>query len=135
MPRPPIAKSYGDLVSNKGQQYIQRRVSRSSAECRFVRTVDPLAHFHGEVIVLANVCHDNVTVGLYAQVCLLNFVAIVFFCTTAVILLANWGELYESYSTVAWDLWQCKQTSSLGYAFRLGLFTAINPWHRAITIT
>ena len=78
MPRPPIAKSDSDLVSNKGQQYIRRRVSRSSAECKFVRTVDPLAHFHGEVVVLASACHDNVTVGLCVQACLLNFVAIVF---------------------------------------------------------
>ena len=28
-----------------------------------------------------------------------------------------------------------KQTLSSGYALRLGLFTAINPWHCAITIT
>ena len=45
-----------------------------------VRTVDPLAHSHGEVVVRASTCHDSVMVGLFAQVCLLNFVAIVFSC-------------------------------------------------------
>ena len=59
-------------------------------------------------------CHDSVTVGLCAQVCLLNSVAIVF-RDTAVILLANLGELYKSSCTVAYDLWQCKQASSSGY--------------------
>ena len=105
MPWPAIVKSDGDIVSYKGQQYIQRRVSRYSVERRLVRTVSPLAHSHGEVVVLASTCHDSVMVGLCAQVCLLNFVALVFLAT-AVILLANQGELYKSYSTVAWDLWQ-----------------------------
>ena len=49
-------------------------------ECKLVRTVGPLAHSHAEVVVLAIACHDSVTVGLFAQVCLLNFVAIVFSC-------------------------------------------------------
>ena len=69
MPRPVIAKSDGDLNSKKGQQYIQRQVSRSSVEHRLVRTVGPLAHSHGEVIVLASACHDSVTVSLCAQAC------------------------------------------------------------------
>ena len=36
---------------------------------------------------------------------------------------------------VARDLWQHKQTLSLGFALGLGSFTAINPWPRAMTIT
>ena len=68
---------------------------------RLVRTVSPLAHSRAEVVV-AGICHDSVIL-----------VAIVF-CATAVILLTNRGELYKSYSMVALDLWQCKQTSSSG---------------------
>ena len=46
------------------------------------------------------------------------------------------GGIYISYSArVARDLWLRKQTLSSGFALGLGLFTAINPWPRAITIT
>ena len=45
------------------------------------------------------------------------------------------GGIYNSYSTVAMDLWRRKQTLSSGCALGLGRFTAINPWPRAITIT
>ena len=42
----------------------------------------PLALSHAQVIVLTSACHDDsVMVGLCAQVCLLNFVAIVFRAT------------------------------------------------------
>ena len=43
----------------------------------FLSQNPPLAHTHAEVVVLTSACHDSVTVGLCAQVCLLNFVALV----------------------------------------------------------
>ena len=45
----------------------------------------------------------------------------------------NSNQSGEIYNRVARDLWQRKQTLSSGFALRLGLFTAINPWPRAIT--
>ena len=66
------------VSSPECQQYIQRRVGRSSAEYRLVRTGSSLAHSHAEVVVLASTCHDSAMVSLCAQVSLLNFVAIVF---------------------------------------------------------
>ena len=45
------------------------------------------------------------------------------------------GGIYNGIARVARDLWQHKQTLSLGFALGLDSFTAINPWPRAITIT
>ena len=106
-----------------------KQVGRFRVESMPVRTVSPHAYSYAEVIVLASACHDSVTVNLCAQVCLVAIVS----HTTATILLANWGELYKIYSTVAWDLWQCKETLSSGYALRLGLSIAINSWACALT--
>ena len=46
------------------------------------------------------------------------------------------GGIYNSYSTGGQGfMGVSKQTLSSGYALGLALFTAINPWHQAITIT
>ena len=47
------------------------------------------------------------------------------------------GGIYNTYSPARWPgiYGYSKQSSSLGYALGLGLLTAINPWHCAITIT
>ena len=49
--------------------------------------------------------------------------------------LANQAGYIIVIARVATDLRQSKQTLSLGFALRLGTFTAINPWPFAITIT
>ena len=119
MPRPVIDKSDDDLDSEKGQQYIRRRVRRSI----LIRTVSSLTHSHGEVVVFASACHDSVMIGLSCPGLFTIFVAIVFLRYNCDFVDQS-GELYKVIAQLP---------RIYGNINKSCLFTAINPWHHAIT--